>query len=102
MLVATIRALRHHGGAAPDEYNDASVERVQKGFANLEKHMENCIKMGLKPVVAINNFHTDSQEEIDVLIKMCAEKGVQAVLSKGWADGGEGCQDLAKAVVARN
>ena len=100
VLVATIRALRHHGGAAPDEYNDASVERVQKGFANLEKHMENCIKMGLKPVVAINNFHTDSQEEIDVLIKMCAEKGVQAVLSKGWADGGEGCQDLAKAVVA--
>lgn len=100
VLVATIRALRHHGGATPDEYNDPSTERVERGFANLEKHMENCQKMGLNPVVAINNFHTDSQEEIDLLIKLCAAKGVQAVLSKGWAEGGEGTKDLAKAVVA--
>lgn len=99
VLVATIRALRHHGGATPDQYNDASTERVKEGFANLEKHIENCQKMGLNPVVAINNFHTDSQEEIDLLIELCAAKGVQAVLSKGWAEGGNGTQDLAKAVV---
>ncbi|MCB9261752.1 MAG: formate--tetrahydrofolate ligase [Flavobacteriales bacterium] len=100
VLVATIRALRHHGGAQPEEYNTPSVERVQKGFENLEKHIENSKKFGLNPVVAINNFYTDSQEEIDWLIEKCASIGVQAVLSKGWADGGNGTQDLAKAVVA--
>lgn len=99
VLVATIRALRHHGGAAPDQYNDASVERVQKGFENLEKHIENSIKFGLAPVVAINNFYTDSKEEIDWLIQKCAGLGVKAVLSKGWADGGNGTTELAKAVV---
>ncbi|MFT5157969.1 MAG: formate--tetrahydrofolate ligase, partial [Bacteroidia bacterium] len=99
VLVATIRALRHHGGATPDQYNDANVERVQKGFANLEKHIENSFKFGLTPVVAINNFYTDSQEEIDWLIQKCASIGVQAVLSKGWAEGGNGTTELAKAVV---
>ena len=99
VLVATIRALRHHGGATPDQYNDASVERVQKGFENLEKHIENSKKFGLNPVVAVNNFHTDSEEEINWLIVKCASLGVKAVLSKGWAEGGNGTQDLARAVV---
>jgi len=99
VLVATIRALRHHGGATPDQYNDASVERVQKGFENLEKHIENSKKFGLNPVVAVNNFHTDSEEEINWLIEKCASLGVKAVLSKGWAEGGNGTQDLAHAVV---
>ena len=99
VLVATIRALRHHGGATPDQYNDASVERVQKGFENLEKHIENSKKFGLNPVVAVNNFHTDSEEEINWLIEKCASLGVKAVLSKGWAEGGNGTKDLAAAVV---
>ena len=99
VLVATIRALRHHGGATPDQYNDASVERVQQGFANLEKHIENSKKFGLNPVVALNNFHTDSEEEINWLIEKCASLGVKAVLSKGWAEGGNGTKDLAAAVV---
>jgi len=99
VLVATIRALRHHGGATPDQYNDASVERVQQGFENLEKHIENSKKFGLNPVVAVNNFHTDSEEEINWLIEKCASLGVKAVLSKGWAEGGNGTQDLAHAVV---
>ncbi len=99
VVVATIRALRHHGGAGKDELNDASVERVKKGFVNLEKHIENCQKMGLNPVVAINNFYTDTEEEINVLIDLCQSKGVRAVLSKGWAEGGNGTQELAKAVV---
>jgi formate--tetrahydrofolate ligase len=100
VIVATIRALRHHGGSPADEYNTASIERVQKGFANLEKHLENMAKFGLQRVVAINNFYTDSQEEIDWLIEKCASVGVKAVLSKGWAEGGNGTAELARAVVA--
>jgi len=100
VIVATIRALRHHGGSPADEYNTASIELVQKGFANLEKHLENMAKFGLQRVVAINNFYTDSQEEIDWLIEKCASVGVKAVLSKGWAEGGNGTAELARAVVA--
>jgi len=99
VVVATIRALRHHGGSPKEEYNKPSLERVQKGFANLEKHIENMGKFGLQRVVAINNFYTDSQEEIDWLIEKCASLGVKAVLSKGWAEGGNGTADLARAVV---
>ena len=99
VIVATIRALRHHGGATADEYNTPSLERVQRGFPNLEKHIENMAKFGLERVVAINNFPADSQEEIDWIIEKCASMGVKAVLSKGWAEGGNGTQDLAHAVV---
>jgi len=100
VIVATIRALRHHGGSPPEEYNDANLDRVKAGFVNLEKHIENMGKFGLQRVVAINNFYTDSQEEIDWLIEKCASIGVKAVLSKGWAEGGNGTAELAKAVVA--
>ncbi|PCJ66812.1 MAG: formate--tetrahydrofolate ligase [Bacteroidetes bacterium] len=99
VIVATIRALRHHGGAPKEEYNDANLDRVKSGFVNLEKHIENMAKFGLQRIVAINNFYTDSQEEIDWLIEKCKSIGVKAVLSKGWADGGEGTSDLARAVV---
>ncbi len=98
VVVATIRALRHHGGAPKEEYNTPSMERVQAGIANLEKHLENVQKFGLKPVVSVNHFGTDSQEEIDFVIARCAELGVKAVLAKGWADGGAGTEDLARAV----
>jgi formate--tetrahydrofolate ligase len=100
VLVATIRALRHHGGAKKDEYNTASMERVTKGFENLEKHIENCKKFGLNPTVAINHFPTDTDEEIQFVIDRCAAIGVQAVVAKGFAKGGDGMSDLAKAVVA--
>jgi len=100
VIVATIRALRHHGGSPKEEYNDANLDRVKAGFVNLEKHIENMGKFGLQRVVAINNFYTDSQEEIDWLIEKCASIGVKAVLSKGWAEGGNGTAELAKAVVA--
>lgn len=98
VVVATIRALRHHGGAPKEEYNTPSLERVQAGIANLEKHLENVQKFGLKPVVSVNHFGTDSQEEIDFVIARCTELGVKAVLAKGWADGGAGTEDLARAV----
>lgn len=100
VLVATIRALRHHGGAKPEEYNTASLEKVTNGFKNLAKHIENCKKFGLNPVVAINAFPSDTAEEVDFVQKSCADLGVKAVLSKGFALGGDGMTDLAHAVVA--
>lgn len=99
VLVATIRALRHHGGAKKEEYNTPSLERIKKGFENLEKHIENCMKFGITPVVAINSFVSDSKEEVDYVIQQCAAKGVRAVLSECWAKGGDGTTDLAHAVV---
>ncbi len=100
VVVATIRALRHHGGAKKEEYNTPSMERVTSGFSNLEKHIENCQKFGLFPVVAINHFPTDTDEEIQFVIDACAKMGVKAVVSKGFAHGGEGTKELATAVVA--
>jgi formate--tetrahydrofolate ligase len=99
VLVATIRALRHHGGATKDEYNTPSVERVGSGFVNLQKHIENIKKFNLNPVVAINSFYSDTVEEENLVIKLCSEMGVKAVVSKGWAEGGNGTTDLARAVV---
>ncbi|MEN8186886.1 MAG: formate--tetrahydrofolate ligase [Bacteroidota bacterium] len=99
VLVATIRALRHHGGAQKDQYNIPNLSYVQNGFANLEKHIENIRKFNIEPVVAINAFTNDSKEEIQYIKDACAKLGVQAVLSEGWAKGGDGTQDLAKAVV---
>ncbi|XOV66722.1 MAG: formate--tetrahydrofolate ligase [Fluviicola sp.] len=99
VLVATIRALRHHGGALKEEYNTASVERVSAGFANLEKHIENVKKFGLNPVVAINAFPTDTNEEVQLVQRKCEAMGVKAIVARGWAEGGEGMKDLASAVV---
>lgn len=99
VLVATIRALRHHGGAKAEEYNTASLERVTKGYENLAKHIENCKKFGLNPVVAINAFPSDSDEEVQFVKDQCAQVGVKAVLARGFAQGGHGMTDLAEAVV---
>ena len=98
VLVATIRALRHHGGSPKEEYNTPNITRVKKGFENLEKHIENIRKFNIEPVVAINAFLNDSDDEIKFVIDACNSLGVQAVLSKGWEKGGDGTQDLAKAV----
>ncbi len=100
VLVATVRALRHHGGAPKEEYNTPSVERVAKGIENLEKHIENMQKFGLNPVVAINAFPTDSEEEVNLVKERCAAKGVQAIVANGWSDGGDGMTNLAEAVVS--
>lgn len=99
VIVATVRALRHHGGAKKEEYNTPSMERVQSGFANLEKHIENCKAFGISPTVAINFFPTDTQEEINEVISRCAAMGVKAVVSKGFSEGGKGTAELAAAVV---
>lgn len=99
VIVATIRALRHHGGATKEQYNDVSVERVENGFCNLEKHIENMKKFGFNPVVAINAFPTDSEEEVKLIQEKCAAMNVHAVVSSGFAKGGDGMTELAKEVV---
>ena len=99
VLVATIRALRHHGGASKEEYNTPSLERVETGFSNLKKHIENCKQFGLKPIVAINAFPSDTDEEIEMVKNLCSEQDVKAVEAYGWAAGGEGMKELATAVV---
>ncbi|TNE97252.1 MAG: formate--tetrahydrofolate ligase, partial [Bacteroidetes bacterium] len=95
VVVATIRALRHHGGSPAAEYNTPSIERVSAGFSNLEKHIENVKKFGLNPVVAINAFPSDTPEEVQLIQEKCASMGVQAIVAHGWAKGGEGMTDLA-------
>lgn len=99
VLVATIRALRHHGGVKKEEYNTPNLNAVNAGFKNLEKHIENIRKFNIEPVVAINSFISDSEPEIDLVVSKCESLGVQAVVSEGWAKGGEGTKELAKAVV---
>lgn len=99
VIVATVRALRHHGGAKPEEYNTPNLDYIMKGFENLAKHIENCKKFGFSPVIALNHFYTDTDQEIQFVINKCAEHGCKAVLSKGWGDGGNGTMNLAQAVV---
>lgn len=99
VLVATIRALRHHGGAKKEEYNIPNIERVGNGFANLEKHIENCKKFGLNPVVAINAFPSDTEEEVKLIQDRCKKMGVQAIVANGFSQGGDGMINLAEAVV---
>jgi formate--tetrahydrofolate ligase len=99
VLVATIRALRHHGGAKKDAYQTPNLDIVQKGFENLEKHIENCKKFGLTPVIALNYFPNDSEAEINWVKGKCASLDVTAVVSYGFSKGSEGNVELAQAVV---
>ncbi len=98
VLVATIRALRHHGGAKKEDYNTPSIERVTNGFLNLEKHIENSKKFGITPVVAINHFPSDTEEEISLVKALCLKHNVKALVSCGFTKGGEGTKELATAV----
>ncbi|MCV6631569.1 MAG: formate--tetrahydrofolate ligase [Flavobacteriaceae bacterium] len=99
VLVATLRALKYHGGITLEELQNENVAAVQKGFANLEKHIENIMQFGIQPVVAINKFHRDTNAEIEALKALCATKGIAVELSEGWEKGGAGCTKLAQAVV---
>ncbi len=99
VLVATIRALRHHGGIQKEAYNIPNLEAVREGFKNLEKHIENIRKYNIEPVVAINSFISDSSNEVNFVIQKCQSLGVRAVVSEGWAKGSDGTRELAKVVV---
>jgi formate--tetrahydrofolate ligase len=98
VLVTTIKALRHHGGAKKEELQTADVTKVVLGLPNLEKHMENIQKFGIKPIVCINWFPKDSEEEIRVVEIFCAQHGIKAIVCKAFAEGGVGAQQLAEVV----
>ncbi len=97
VCVATVKALKYHGSGQVSATPDA--EAVRRGVPNLEKHIENLQGFGLPVVVALNAFHTDTEEERAVIFEACAAKGVPCVLSEGWAKGGAGVADLAQKVV---
>lgn len=100
VLVATARALKYHGGVALTDLGTPNAEAVARGSANLAKHIENLLSFGLPVVVAINAFAADTPEEHEAIRRAAAAYGVEAVLSEGWAHGGAGTADLARAVVA--
>ncbi len=100
VIVVTVRALKYNGGVDKSCLNDTNLEALEAGLPNLLKHVENITKVFKLPaVVAINEFPTDSQEEIDLVKERCNDLGVNVVLSQVWAKGGEGGIDLAKEVV---
>lgn len=100
VIVATVRALKYHGGAELDHLNQESLEALKAGFANLERHVHNVTQnYSLPAVVCINHFTYDSDAETDLLMKMCHDLGVKCVVSKHWAEGGSGAEELAKVVL---
>jgi formate--tetrahydrofolate ligase len=99
VIVATVRALKHHGGAKKEELGIENLEQLSRGFENLEKHIENIHKFGVPAIVAINQFPTDTEAELKFVLERCKELGAEAVLSEVWAKGGEGGIELAKKVV---
>ena len=100
VIVATVRALKMHGGVPKTELKTPNVEAVKKGLVNLEKHIENVKKFGVPCVVAINIFAQDTAEELEAVREYCAKLGVNVALSDVFAKGGEGGIDLAKEVIA--
>jgi len=99
VMVATIRALKMHGGKAIKELGKEDLSALSEGFANLKQHLENIAKYGVPVVVAINRFPSDTLEEIKWLTESCAKLGVKAILAEEFVKGGDGAIDLAKAVV---
>ena len=99
VLVATIRALKHHGGVKKDELNIPNVDALNKGMKNLEKQIENIKAYGVPVVVAINKFITDSDEEVKAIEDFCKNVGVEVSLTEVWEKGGEGGIDLANKVI---
>ena len=100
VLVATVRALKFHGGVAKDDLTNENLDALAKGMINMERHIENIQDVyGLPCVVCVNHFSLDTDAEVAMLEKRCEELGVKCVVSKHWADGGAGAEGLAKAVV---
>jgi len=100
VLVATVRALKYHGGVSLKELNKPDPEAVRRGLANLEKHVENMKQFELSPVIALNKFTSDTEEELAVVKGKCAELGVPAAVADVWGKGGGGAIELAVLVAA--
>ena len=99
VLVATIRALKMHGGVKKEDLKTENLKALEAGMSNLQRHVENVQKFGLVPVVSINRFSADSDAEIALVKSACAKLGVEAVMADHWAEGGKGAADVARAVV---
>lgn len=99
VLTATIRALKYHGGADLKKLTVPDTEALKKGLPNLEKHLENIRQFNVTPVIAINRFATDTDEEIEIIIEKAAELGISCAIADLWAKGGEGAIDLAQKVI---
>jgi formate--tetrahydrofolate ligase len=100
VLVATVRALKYHGGAARKDLEKENIEAVKKGFANLQKHMDNLRQFGVPFVVAVNHFSSDTQEELDQVLELCRGNNARAAVSTVWAEGGAGGRELAEQVIS--
>ncbi|BBU60534.1 formate--tetrahydrofolate ligase [Methylosinus sp. C49] len=100
VIVATIRALKMHGGVAKDDLKVENVAALEKGFANLKRHIANVQKFGVPVIVSVNRFSTDTQAEIDLLQKLSEAEGVDCVLADHWGSGGPGAAELAHKVVS--
>jgi len=99
VLVATIRALKMHGGVKKEDLKKEDLRALETGMSNLQRHVENVRKFGLEPVISINRFSADSAAEIDLVRSACAKLGVECYMADHWAMGGEGAADVARAVV---
>jgi formate--tetrahydrofolate ligase len=99
VIVATIRALKMHGGVKKDELKKENLDALKKGLANLERHINNTRKFGIPVAVAVNHFASDSNKEVNFLIDFCKNFGVDISLCTHWSDGGNGTKDLASTVV---
>ncbi len=98
VIVATIRALKMHGGVAKDDLKNENVEALKKGLVNLERHIENVKKFGLPVAIAVNHFIKDTDNEVKALVDFCNKLGIKASLCTHWANGGEGTKELASHV----
>ncbi|MDL2310528.1 formate--tetrahydrofolate ligase [Peptostreptococcaceae bacterium OttesenSCG-928-C18] len=101
VIVATVRALKHHGGVAKADLGTENLDALSKGFENLRRHIKNMGSYGIPVVVAINKFPTDTEKEVELLKDLTTEAGTVAVICDVWAKGGEGAVDLAKIVVEK-
>jgi len=99
VLTTTIRALKYHGGAELSALKEPNVAQLKSGFPNLDKHIENVQKFGITPIIAINKFNTDSEEEIEAVLEFARLKNIQAAIADVWANGGKGALDLAQLVI---
>ncbi len=99
VIVATVRALKMHGGIEKDNLKDENIDALKKGIVNLERHIINIKKFGIEPIVAINHFILDTNHEIKTIQEFCKKIGVDVSVSKHWSDGGSGAKDLARKVI---
>ena len=101
VIVATIRALKMHGGVSKEDLEKENLPALEDGFCNLKTHIENIKKFNLTPIVAINKFNNDTEKEINLLQNLCTQEGIKAITTTVWVDGGKGAEALAQEIIAQ-